>query len=407
MDTKEMSYKFFLAEKISQQADLERYINECVLISEGANTIGNIDLIHESFVDIVKNSIKKFLQAIANMWHKFLESMNNLLKTDRAYLEKYKDIILKKKPINADYSMYEYEKGLPLLLKTDIPVINMNTMDQDLVDDDTFIRKYFGSLVQGAKTPYKIGDIARARFRGGNGQEITVNSSKLNMTDMYNYCYTYKKLEDLIQKDITNIQKVSGDIIVKIDNMARQGEIKKESVDLYGNRQYLSAVYESYIHEATPGQRVEKSEDQNNQSQSNNQQNSNQNQQQGNPVQSQPHQAYNKTEKGDSNQEINTEKTAKELSAKANRYLKICGEVLAAKQSIAEEIYKAYMSIIKAHVRDFVGKKDDKNDNRVKDTATDYNNNSKDKQEETKPSENNTSTNSSTNFVKDTFTKKE
>lgn len=418
MDTKEMSYKFFLAEKMSEQAKLERYINECVLISEGANTFGNIDIIHESFVDKIKAGITKFLQAIANMWHKFLESMNTLLKTDRAYLEKYKDIILKKKPIDADYNLYQYEQGLPLLLKTDIPVINMNSMDQDLSSDEVFIKKYFGSLIQGAKEPYKIGEIARARFRGNNGQEVTVNSSKLNMTDMYNYCYTYKKLEDLIQKDITNIQKVSGDIMMKIDNMARQGEIKKESFDLYGNRQYLSSVYESYIHEATPGSRVENKDNnqnnnQSNSNQSNNNQQNNQNQQQANPVQNQPHQAYNKTEKGDPNQEINTDKTAKELSEKANRYLKICGEVLAAKQSIAEEIYKAYMSIIKAHVRDYVGKKNDKADDRIKDAGTDYNNpnnkennNSNNNSDNKQEPENKSNQKSVSGFIKDIFTRK-
>ena len=414
MDTKEMSYKFFLAEKMTEQAKLERYINECVLISEGTNTFGNIDIIHESFVDKIKAGITKFLQAIANMWHKFLESMNTLLKTDRAYLEKYKDIILKKKPIDADYNLYQYDQGLPLLLKTDIPIINMNSMDQDLSSDEVFIKKYFGSLIQGAKEPYKIGEIAKARFRGNNGQEVTINSSKLNMTDMYNYCYTYKKLEDLIEKDINNIKKVSTDILTKIDNMARQGEIKKESFDLYGNRQYLSAVYETYIHEV---ERVVKGEnDSNNKStqsttdnQTSSNTNQNNNQQQGNPVQNQPHQAYNKTEKGDSNQELNTDKTAKELSEKANRYLKICGEVLAAKQSIAEEIYKAYMSIIKAHVRDHVGKKKDKNDDRVKDAGTDYgsdnngsNNNSDNEQ---KDENNNDKPSSNQGFVNDLFTK--
>lgn len=416
MDTREMSYNFFLAEKMSEQAKLERYINECVLISEGTNTFGNIDIIHESFVDKIKAGITKFLQAIANMWHKFLESMNTLLKTDRAYLEKYKDIILKKKPIDADYNLYQYDQGLPLLLKTDIPIINMNNMDQELESDEAFLKKHFGQLINGAKEPYKIGEIAKARFRGNNGQEVTINSSKLNMTDMYNYCYTYKKLEDLIEKDINNIKKVSTDILTKIDNMARQGEIKKESFDLYGNRQYLSTVYESYLHEATPGSRVENKENnqndnstQNNNQSNSNQSNNNQNQQQGNPVQNQPHQAYNRTEKGDSNQEINTDKSAKELSEKANRYLKICGEVLAAKQSIAEEIYKAYMSIIKAHVRDHVGKKKDKNDDRVKDAATDYgsdnngsNNNSDNEQ---KDENNNDKPSSNQGFVNDLFTK--
>lgn len=391
MYTRELRYKFYLAEQAAEQAKLERFINECVLIGESTNTFGNIDIIHESFVDKLKSAIGRFLQAISNMWHKFVEASDSLLKTNKAYLEKYKDIILKKKPVDADYSMYKYEQGLPLLLRTDIPVINLNSMDQDLVDDETFMRKHFSSLVQGAKTPYKISEIAKAKFRGGNGEEVTVNSSRLNMTDIYDYCYTYKKLQDLIEKDIKNIQKVTSDIIVKIDNMARRGEIKNESViDLYGNRQYMSAVYESFVHEATPGQRVVKDTNQGSENKDNGNKDNEANK---------PHNNYNSMQKEGPNQEINTEKSAKELSEKANRYLKICGEVLAAKQSVAEEIYKAYMSIIKAHVRDYVGKTDDKADNRVKQAPSQQTTDNNKKEEPKDPA----MSKSGSSFVKDFF----
>lgn len=376
---RDLSYKLFLTEQALEEAKLERYINECILISEGSNTFANIDIIHESFTSKIKSIITKLVQAIANMWNKFLENMNTLLKTDKAYLEKYKDIILKKTPKKAQYNMYMYTEGLPVLLKTEIPVININNMDKELESDEAFLKQHFNHLISGAKEPYKIGEIARARFRGRNGQEIIVNSYNLKMTDMYNYCYTYKKLEELIRKDITNIQKVSNDIINKIDTMAKNGEIKKESFDLLGRREYLSSVYESYVEEATPGSVVDGSKDNSpKQKQTTDskdiktQDNSNNNSQQGNPAQNRAYQAYNSTEKGNSEQEINTEKTAKELSDKVSRYLRICGEILGAKQSIAEEIYKAYMSIIKTHVRDYVSKKDDKKDNKVQEKPTDY-----------------------------------
>ena len=383
MDTHNLSYQLFLAEQMSEQSELEMFINECILISEGTNTLTNIDIIHESFVDKVKESIKKFLQAIANMWHKFTESMNTLLKTDRAYLEKYKDIILKKNPIDCEYTMYKYDQGLPILLKSEVPVLNLNNMDTELVDDETFLRKHFATFIQGAKTPYNIGDLARAKFRGGNGKEVNIKSTQLNMTDLYNYCYDYKKFQDLIQKDIKNIQDSAGSIIVKIDKMVREGQIKNEAAALFESAQYLSTVYDTFVNEATPGTRV-KPEDSNN----------NNNNSSDKPVQNKPSQAYNKTQNIDKNQEINVEKTAKELTAKANRYLRICGEFLGAKQSIAEEIYKAYMSIIKAHVRDFVGKKSDSKDNKPSDSATNYN---KDQNNNSTNSDNNKSDNSNNN----------
>lgn len=397
MDTHKLSYQLFLAEQMYEQSELEMFIDECVLISEGTNTLTNIDIIHESFVDKIKESIKKLLQAIANMWHKFTEAMNTLLKTDRAYLEKYKDIILKKNPIDCEYTMYRYDQGLPILLKSEVPVLNLNNMDTDLVDDETFLRKHFATFIQGAKTPYNIGDLARAKFRGGNGQEVNIKSTQLNMTDLYNYCYDYKKFQDLIEKDIKNIQNAAGGIIIRIDKMVRDGQIKNEAAAIFESAQYLSTVYDTFVNEATPGTRVKPEDSNNNGNNNNNNDNK--------PVQNKPSQAYNKAQNIDKNQEINVEKTAKELTAKANRYLKICGEFLGAKQSIAEEIYKAYMSIIKAHVRDFVGKKSDSKDNKPIDSATNYN---KDQNNNSGNTNNNQPNNSNSNimgFVKDIFSK--
>lgn len=404
MDTHELSYQLFLAEQYAEQAELEMYINESILISEGNNTFNNIDIIHESFVDKVKEAIKKFLQAIANMWNKFKESMDTLLKTDKAYLEKYKDIILKKQPIESTYSIHDYfdskgkGQGTKLLLNSPIPMINLNNMDSELESEEKFLSVHFQKFIQGAKAPYKLSDLAKAKFRGNDGEEIEYEARRLNMTDLYNYCYNYKKLDDLIEKDIQNLQKTTGDILMRIDKMVRDGAIKNESALLYGEKQYLSSVYESYIHEATPTRTIGNNNQQgDNKSTDNNQQNN---------KETNPAQAYKKTEKGDSNQELNAEKTAKELSEKAKLYLKICGEFLGAKQSVAEETYKAYMSIIKTHVRDYVGKKDDKNDNKPKDIASNQNTNKNDNENNNQQQNKSSSAGSMSDFFKDIFTKK-
>ena len=89
-------YEMFLVENAIEQAELEKYINECIMISNNTNTISNIETLNENFSDKVKESFAKILSSIGAIWKKFLETTNNLIKNDEAYLNKYKDIILKR-----------------------------------------------------------------------------------------------------------------------------------------------------------------------------------------------------------------------------------------------------------------------------------------------------------------------
>lgn len=388
MTEQNLAYQMFLAEQNLEQAKLESFIKECVLISESKNTIDNMVVIQESFAEKVKATVKKFLAMISKMWAKFMEAMTTLIRRDKVYLEKYKDIILKKRPIEANYTMYNY--NIQALLSDSCPVLNLNEMDNILKDNDTFITSKFNSYISGAKTPYDMNALTKAKLR--NGAEQSVKSTQLNMTDLYNYCIDYKKLEDVIKKDLTNINKVSLDVMNKIDELVRNNQIKKES-SFFNDREYFSMVYESYIHEEEkPKNPADGIKDNRQQPQ---QQPVNRDVTGGKAVKDTttdnnsnvPSQNYQKTGEQNQTGEINTEKTAKELSDKANVYLKVCGDFVSAKQTIAEEIYKTYMSIIRAHVRDHVGVKDPAN-NKVKDQASDLNNNNQQSEEE-KPTNNN------------------
>ena len=47
-------YEMFLVENAIEQAELEKYINECIMISNNTNTISNIETLNENFSDKVK-----------------------------------------------------------------------------------------------------------------------------------------------------------------------------------------------------------------------------------------------------------------------------------------------------------------------------------------------------------------
>mgnify|MGYP004577986693 FL=1 len=161
-------YEMFLVENAIEQAELEKYINECIMISNNTNTISNIETLNENFSDKVKESFAKILSSIGAIWKKFLETTNNLIKNDEAYLNKYKDIILKKKPVDATYNMYDYNNkskgGVSLLYNTPLPSLNVDNI-QPVSDKDEYIKntREFSIFTQGYKPPYDLNELAKIK----------------------------------------------------------------------------------------------------------------------------------------------------------------------------------------------------------------------------------------------------
>ena len=254
-------YEMFLVENAIEQAELEKYINECIMISNNTNTISNIETLNENFSDKVKESFAKILSSIGSIWKKFLETTNNLIKNDEAYLNKYKDIILKKKPVDATYNMYDYNNkskgGVSLLYNTPLPSLNVDNI-QPVSDKDEYIKntREFSIFTQGYNPPYDLNELAKIKYRGGS-QQVQIKSSELNMTDIYNYCKDYSKIKDLLNKDITTIQATADKAIKLINDMSKDTQNNtsgstNESFNienLLSKPKYYSSVYESYITE--------------------------------------------------------------------------------------------------------------------------------------------------------------
>lgn len=373
MDLSLFNYDMFLIEQNQEKLYADNFINECIMIAEGANSIKNIQALNESFADKIKINIKKVAGLIIKLWNKFLESLDTLFKRDKAYLEKYKDVILKKKPVDAEYTMYNYEDGIKLLVKTQIPAFDYQRMKDNLQDQDKFISSTspFNTFAQGAKAPYDINELAKIKFRGGS-KEITKKASQINMTDLYNYCYGYNDMKNLLRKDMKYIEDAANDAIALVDKMVRENKIKNEASGLFEDAKYYSNVYNTYITEeenpndksaVKPGQVTRNTGNSNT---SNNQDNKSDD----NTKPDKAYQGVNK-DQGKEMTEKDADGQAKDISSRISVYLRVCGNFIAAKETVAEEAYKAYMQIIKAHVRDHVG--NEKNaDTKQKDAGTNY-----------------------------------
>ena len=396
--SQQYEYLTFLAERTTQQVRMERIINEAVLIGEGADTIENIELIQESFSESVKKVIHKLLTFIGKLWGKFIEAMNTLIKNDKAYLERYKDIILKKKPAD-DIIIYDYYNGgIQLLLNNSCPQLTDQDINAEegksvLDDKNTFITQRFRDFTKFGKGPFdSITDLATAAFRGG-GDEVSKVASNVNMTDMYNYCINYGSLKDKIQRDIDAFQEAQKKFDSKLASMNNNNELKQQqqesALSIFEDRKYYSAIFEQYITEkvevgepslnveapinnnnaidqaAKEGKKEQEQQDKANAAKQQQQNQNNNNNTTVNNGNTAANYQQNTKDNADANVEQN-KNTYNTLQERAKVYFEIGGQYFAAKLTVAQEAEKKFMEVIKNHVRHYVGTKDKDDDQAAK-----------------------------------------
>ena len=430
--SQQYEYLTFLAERTTQQVRMERIINEAVLIGEGADTIENIELIQESFSESVKKVIHKLLTFIGKLWGKFIEAMNTLIKNDKAYLERYKDIILKKKPAD-DIIIYDYYNGgIQLLLNNSCPQLTDQDINaeegQSVLDDkNTFITQRFRDFTKFGKGPFdSITDLATAAFRGG-GDEVSKVASNVNMTDMYNYCINYGSLKDKIQRDIDAFQEAQKKFDSKLASMNNNNELKQQqqesALSIFEDRKYYSAIFEQYITEkvevgepslnvkapinnnnaidqaAKEGKKEQEQQDKANaaKQQQQNQNNNNNNNATVNNGNTAANYQQNTKDNADANVEQN-KNTYNTLQERAKVYFEIGGQYFAAKLTVAQEAEKKFMEVIKNHVRHYVGTNDKDDDQAAKGNTNlnlpnNNNNNQQPQQQNTTPNNGDGNTN--------------
>ena len=394
--SQQYEYLTFLAERTTQQVRMERIINEAVLIGEGADTIENIELIQESFSESVKKVIHKLLTFIGKLWGKFIEAMNTLIKNDKAYLERYKDIILKKKPAD-DIIIYDYYNGgIQLLLNNSCPQLTDQDINAEegksvLDDKNTFITQRFRDFTKFGKGPFdSITDLATAAFRGG-GDEVSKVASNVNMTDMYNYCINYGSLKDKIQRDIDAFQEAQKKFDSKLASMNNNNELKQQqqesALSIFEDRKYYSAIFEQYITEADDkdknneppvdnnnameqaAKEGKKEQEQQDKANAAKQQQQNQNNNNNNATVNNGNTAANYQQNTKDNADANVEQnknTYNTLQERAKVYFEIGGQYFAAKLTVAQEAEKKFMEVIKNHVRHYVGTNDKDDDQAAK-----------------------------------------
>lgn len=354
-------YEDYIQNKISNEEAIAYHLQQYIPINEIAYK--NIRAINESKIkDKIKTKWEKFLAFIRNIFAKFMEAMTNLFSNDKEYLEKYKDIILTKKPKKGNkVSMPgNYEEAIKRCINVKVPIFDYDSYSKDLMqgesnDYEAIVKSLMGSHGFVYDKGKELKEQFKSYFLASTDNQINKEFSQLNFTNMYNFCYNSKQIEDIKKKDEDYLNQSTTKIQNAIATKIRERENANES--FYSNRG-------TYITE-----------------EDNNNTNTNTN------AISQTSTYADDTkklvistddaEKQVNNQTIDTngknaEESVSDLEKMVSKWNTVCGTIITAKCTALQQIYKDYMAIIRTHVRSYVGNTKDTNDDKKADKATDY-----------------------------------
>jgi hypothetical protein len=366
----EFQYFSFLSQTMESQDRLERYVRECTIIAEGKDIVGQIQIFNEGVGDKIKEKWAQFKAFIQKVFGKFLESMNKVMNTDVGYLEKYKDIILKKRlKDDTTFTMTDYEIGLRRLSSTSVPIFNYASLKPKLASADVYrkelIKEYDGKV--------EFPDYAKAYFMGGS-EEKEIQPAALNMTDIYNFCHDKQKLISQIEKDQKTITNAS---------LAQEAELKKVIADsgvktegfasYFDEKETYSVVKEQYITEfeinkpaggtSTASSQPTSAVTDTDKKLSNNMNN----------VSGQNDKATEDEKKAQdaANKEKASSTALTDFENEVRVYNTESGTLLTAKMTAIHTMYSNYMKIIRKHVKDYVNDESTQGD-QMANSGTDY-----------------------------------
>lgn len=362
----ESAYFDYINTKIANEEAIASHLAKYIPVNEAAYS--NLRAINEAKLsDKIKASWQRFLNFIKGIFGKFMESCTKILFDEKDYLVKYKDIILNKKPKEIEYSYVgNFREGTQRCIDIKLPVFDWNTHHAACE------AKGYGALVKmiAPKMKYDEGnDNLSAQFKeyffaSEDGKVSKGTFADLNFKEMYNFCYNFDKIDQMVKNDTRHLEQSTNAIMEAIKQQietdtvvdASKGEEKAES----GGEPESKEESAIYFREAEEVEKSKKDDAGESKPGSIDIKNSNAISQMG---------SYdNKDDVSDEQKAKNAEdakgSTTKNVEEVCMKWQTVCKAMLTAKCTAVQSIANTYMKIIRTHVRSYVGNSKDLKDNR-------------------------------------------
>lgn len=213
-------------------------IKEAMILAEGVDVEARLTAVHEGAWDKVKEFFNKIKTFVMNLFTKVENWFDKFFKSNKEYIEKYKDQINKPTAGFTTVNMANYKDGLVRIQTPKVP--NFNAVISDNVmnagEDNAALEKVIDDFRKTLVDDYKPGDEWKEAcnnfFKGGKDSERDYSTNEINIVDLSNKVLEIPKIVDGIKKDKATSDQLYKSLEAAINRLANATP-KTESVYLY------------------------------------------------------------------------------------------------------------------------------------------------------------------------------
>ena len=219
------AYNSYLESSIDNELRLNAVINSYI----------NEEVVLEARIqDDVAKRWDAFLKFMDGILDRFWSAMDKIVNSQKSYLEKYQDIILKKKPKEQITYSYtgDYTEGADRCLNTALPSFNYEK-DAPYLRQDGF-EAIVGDFMSGKNFKYNKDEDLAVQFKNwfiaAERGETKGKLSNLNMQSLYDFIYKSSDLQNSIKRDRANLSQSRNSLINAVNKELREkGETTQQN----------------------------------------------------------------------------------------------------------------------------------------------------------------------------------
>lgn len=201
-------------------------IKEAMVLAEGVDVENRLAAIHEGAWDKVKEFFNKIKEFVMGLFDKVSNWFDKFFKSNKEYLDKYKDQLSKPTAGFTTVNMPNYKEGLnriqtPPNINFDAVIITATKMEENS-DVDQVINNFRKGIIPDYKDTDEWKETCNDYFQGGKDSDKDYSANEISISALAEQVLAIPKIVDSIKKDRATSDKVFKSLDSAINKAASQ-----------------------------------------------------------------------------------------------------------------------------------------------------------------------------------------
>lgn len=201
-------------------------IKEAMILAEGVDVENRLATLHEGAWDKVKEFFNKIKEFVMNLFDKVSNWFDKFFKSNKEYIEKYKDQISKPTAGFTTVNMPNYKEGLnriqnPPNIQFDAIITTATKMEENS-DVDQVINNFRKGIISDYKDTDEWKETCNEYFQGGKDSDKDYSANEISVSALAEQVLAIPKIVDNIKKDKATSDKLFKSLDSAINKAASQ-----------------------------------------------------------------------------------------------------------------------------------------------------------------------------------------